>query len=409
MSEQRTARVEVAEMGHAPLPRKSGELVFHGDWERRSFALASRRSDACSKRNGYSRSALRWKHRGSRVRRMTSRVATAVGLLAIACIVAPAAWPQSGQSPASAAKPYTAPRTSFGQPDLSGTWTNNNATPLQRPAQWADKALLTDAELAAVKSTARQLEEDGDALFGDELILDAIDGDAEPESHDTETGNYNGFWLPPRDFERRTSLIIDPSNGRIPPYTPEAQARRAAAAERRRSHPADGPWSRGLGERCITFGVPRLTAAYSSVFEVVQSPNEVVFVMETIHNARVIPLDGRPHLPSAIPQWDGSSRGRWEGDTLVVDTIGFSPKSDMMGSSTGLHLVERFTRIAPDVLQYDATMSDPSTWTQPWTVRIPLRRIDEPLIEYACHEGNLGMVGILAGARKQEADARANQ
>jgi hypothetical protein len=324
-----------------------------------------------------------------------------VGVLAMACVAAPAAWSQ--------AKPYTAPRTSFGQPDLSGTWTNNNATPLQRPAQWAGKELLTDAELEAVKSAGRKLEEDGDALFGDELILDAIAGHEEPESHDTETGNYNGFWLPPRDFERRTSLIIDPPNGRIPPYTPEAQARRAAAAEKRRSNPADGPWSRGLGERCITFGVPRLTAVYSSVFEVVQSPNEVVFVMETIHNARVIPLDGRPHLPSGMPQWDGNSRGHWEGDTLVVDTIGFSAKSDMMGSSTGLRLVERFTRIAPDILQYDVTMSDPSTWTQPWTVRIPMRQIDEPLIEYACHEGNLGMVGILSGARKQEADARAKE
>jgi hypothetical protein len=337
---------------------------------------------------------------------MTNRVATAVGCLAIACIAAPAAWSQARKSPESPAKPYTAPRTSFGQPDLSGTWTNNNATPLQRPAQWADKALLTDAELEAVKSAARELEKDGDALFGDELILDAIDGDAEAESHDTETGNYNGFWLPARDFERRTSLITDPPNGRIPPMTPEAQARRAARAEQRRLHPADGPWSRGLGERCITLGVPRLTAAYSSVFEVIQSPNEVVFVMETIHNARVISLDGRPHLGPDMPQWDGNSRGHWEGDTLVVDTIGFSPKSDMMGSSSGLHLVERFTRIAPDVLQYDATMSDPSTWTQPWTVRIPMKQIDEPLIEYACHEGNYGMFGILAGARKQEAEAR---
>jgi hypothetical protein len=327
---------------------------------------------------------------------MMSRLGPAAGILA-AWLGTSVAWAQSGD--------FTAPRTSFGHPDLSGTWTNNNATPLQRPAQWADKELLTDAELATVRSAARQLEEDGDALFGDELILDAISGDAEPESHDTETGNYNGFWLPPREFERRTSLIIDPPNGRIPPYTPEAQARRAVAAEQRRLHPADGPWSRGLGERCITFGVPRLTAAYSSVFEVVQSPQEVVFVMETIHNARVIPLDGRPHLSSGVPQWDGSSRGHWEGDTLVVDTIGFSAKSDMMGSSTGLHLVERFTRIAPDVLQYDVTMSDPSTWTQPWTVRIPMKQIDEPLIEYACHEGNLGMFGILAGARKQEADA----
>ncbi|HUQ51435.1 MAG TPA: hypothetical protein VM692_04385, partial [Gammaproteobacteria bacterium] len=309
-----------------------------------------------------------------------------------------AAWAQSGES-------FKAPRTSFGHPDLSGTWTNNNATPLQRPAQWAGKELLTDDELEAVQSSARQLEQDGDALFGDELILDAISGDPEPESHDTETGNYNGFWLPPRDFERRTSLIIDPPDGRIPAYTPEAQAKRAAAAQRRREHPADGPWSRGLSERCITFGVPRLTAAYSSVFEVVQSPNEVVFVMETIHNARVIPLDGRPHLSSAISQWDGNSRGHWEGDTLVVETVGFSEKSDMMGASTGLKLVERFTRIAPDILQYDVTMSDPSTWTAPWTVRIPMKQIEQPLIEYACHEGNLGMFGILAGARKQEADA----
>jgi hypothetical protein len=160
-----------------------------------------------------------------------------------------------------------------------------------------------------------------------------------------------------------------------------------------------------LSERCITLGVPRRTAAYSSVFEVIQSPHEVVFVMETIHNARVIPLDGRPHLSPAITQWDGKSRGHWEGDTLVVDTIGFSARCDMQGSSTGRHLGGRFTRIAPDVLQYDVTMSDPTTWTQPWTVRIPMKQIEEPLIEYACHEGNLGMFGILAGARKQEADA----
>jgi hypothetical protein len=339
-----------------------------------------------------------------------SRFATAVGIVAIACIATPAVWAQASQSPASPSKrPYTAPKNSFGQPDLSGTWTNNNATPLQRPAKWADKAVLTDAELKAVQTAARKLETGGDALFGDELILDALEGDQGAESHDTETGNYNGFWLPPRDFERRTSLIIAPPNGRIPPLTPEAQARRAAAAEQRRAHPADGPWSRGLSERCITFGVPRLAAAYSSVFQVVQSPTEVVFVMETIHDARVIALDGRPHLPSGIPQWDGNSRGHWEGETLVVDTTGFSAKSDMMGSSSGLHLVERFTRIAPDVLQYDATMSDPSTWTQPWTVRIPLKQTDEPLIEYACHEGNYGMFGILAGARKAEADARANQ
>jgi hypothetical protein len=340
---------------------------------------------------------------------MIARVSATVVSLALACAATLAAWPQGAKPPASGSKPYTAPRNSFGQPDLTGTWTNNNATPLQRPAQWADKALLTEAELETVKSAVRQLEEDGDALFGDELIVDAVEGKQKPQSHDTQTGNYNGFWLPSRDFERRTSLIIDPPNGRIPPQTPEAQARRAAAAEQRRLHPADGPSSRGLSERCITFGVPRLTAAYSSVFQIMQSPNEVVFVMETIHNARVIALGAQPHLPAGIPQWDGNSRGHWEGDTLVVDTTGFSPKSDMMGSSSGLHLVERFTRVAPGVLQYDATMSDPSTWTQPWTVRLPLKEIGEPLLEYACHEGNYGMFGILSGARKAEADGRSNK
>ena len=258
---------------------------------------------------------------------MTTRAAASVALLGIACIAALAAWPQTGPPPAPAPDPYTAPRNSFGQPDFEGAWANNNATPLQRPARWADKEFLTDAELEAVKSAVRQLEKDGDALFGDELITDAIDGNEKAQSHDTQTGNYNGSWLPARVFERRTSLIIDPPNGRIPPQTPEAQSRRAAAAEQRRLHPADGPTNRGLSERCITFGVPRLTAAYSSVFQVVQSPNEMVFVMETIHDARVIPLDGRPHLPSSLPQWDGNSRGHWEGDTLVVDTTGFSPKS----------------------------------------------------------------------------------
>jgi hypothetical protein len=340
---------------------------------------------------------------------MTSRIAASVASLGIMCIAPLAAWPQSAEAPVIAAKPFTAPQTSFGQPNLEGTWANNMATPLQRPARWADKATLSDAEFEAVKGAVRKLEEDGDALFGDELIVDAVEGKDKPQSHDTETGNYNGFWLPAGEFERRTSLIIDPPNGRIPPMTPEAQARRAAAAENRRAHPADGPWSRGLSERCITFGVPRLTARYSSVFEVVQSPNEVVFLMETIHDARVIPLDGRPHLPAALAQWDGNSRGHWEGDTLVVDTAGFSPKSDMMGSSSGLHLVERFTRVAPDVLQYDVTMSDPTTWTQPWNVRLNLKQSKEPLIEYACHEGNLGMFGILKGARKAEADAHAKK
>ena len=321
-------------------------------------------------------------------------------LVAIACVTLAAAGFQGDRQSSSG---YKVAKTSFGQPDLEGVWSNNSATPLQRPVAWADKEFLTDAEIQKVQQAARQLEQEGDALFGDELISDTLQGKTESKSHDTETGNYNGFWLPARDFERRTSLIIDPANGRVPPETPEAQKRRAALAEQRRLHPADSPESRGLTERCITFGVPRFQAAYSSVYQIVQSPTHVVFNMETIHDARVIPLDGRPHISDRIPQWLGDSRGRWDGDTLVVETKGFSAKSNFMGSSSGLQLVERFTRIGRDTLQYDATMSDPSTWTKPWTARLYFKRTDEPLLEYACHEGNVGMYGILSGARKSEA------
>ena len=303
-----------------------------------------------------------------------------------------------------AAGTYAAARNVFGQPDLEGVWTNDSITPLQRPAAWADKTTLTDDEVEQLKRAKAQLEESGDALFGDELILDVLAGKQKSASHDTQTGNYNGFWLPGRDIDHRTSLIIDPPNGRIPPETPEAQKRRAALAEERRLRPADGPESRGLSERCITFGVPRFQAAYSSVYQIVQAPHQVVFNMETIHDARVIELDGRPHLPASIPQMLGNSRGRWEGETLVVETRGFSPRFSMLGATSNLHLVERFTRVAADVLQYDATLSDPATWTRPWTARLLFKRTNEPLIEYACHEGNVGLAGILSGARKQEAE-----
>ena len=332
---------------------------------------------------------------------MATRRISILTLIGIACLglVSSAQGPQHK---ASASHPYTAPRNAFGQPDLEGRWENNSITPLQRPAEWADRTTLTEAEVRQLEAASRRLEESGDALFGDELVLDVLKGQKESASHDTETGNYNGFWLPNRDIDNRTSLIIDPPDGRIPPLTPQAQARRAAATEQRRLHPADGPASRGLSERCITFGVPRFGAAYSSVYEIVQSPDAAVFRMETIHDARVIPLDGRPHLPGAMQQWMGNARGHWEGETLVVETQGFTDKGGFIGSSTG-QMVERFTLVAENVLQYDATMTDPGTWTRPWTARILFKKIDGPLLEYGCHEGNTGMSGILSGARHQEA------
>jgi hypothetical protein len=329
--------------------------------------------------------------------------ATALTLITVACMGL-ASSAQAPQRSASAAGSYTAPKNAFGQPDLEGVWTNDSITPLQRPAAWANKTTLTDAEVEQLRQATRKLEENGDALFGDELVLDVLEGKAQAASHDTQTGNYNAFWLPGRAINSRTSLVIDPPDGRIPAETNEARARRAAAAEQRRLHPADAPENRGLSERCITFGVPRFQAAYSSVYQIVQSPTAVVFSMETIHDARVIPVDGRAHLPASMPQWLGNSRGHWEGDTLVVESKGFSPKSNALGASSGLHLVERFTRVADDTLQYDATLSDPTTWTRPWTARILFTRTQESLLEFACHEGNIGMAGILAGARTQEAE-----
>jgi hypothetical protein len=333
----------------------------------------------------------------------TRRSAFLTSIVVVGCmtLVSSAQGPQRS---AAAAGAYTAPRNAFGQPDFEGVWTNNSLTPLQRPAAWANKTTLTDAELKQLQTATRQLEENGDALFGDELISDVLAGKKESASHDTETGNYNSFWLPNRHVDNRTSLIIDPANGRIPPLTPEAQARQAARAEQARLHPADGPESRGLSERCVSFGTPQFLAAYSSVYQLVQSPTSVVFRLETIHDARVIQLDGRAHVSDKVRQWTGDSRGHWEGDTLVVDTTGFSPRANAFGSSSGLHLVERFTRVADDTLQYDATLSDPTTWTKPWTARILFKRTNEPLLEYACHEGNIGMTGILAGARKLEAE-----
>src|SRR5581483_11330973 len=220
-------------------------------------------------------------------------------------------------------------------------------------------------------------------------------------STDGRTGDYNQFWLPDRVFDHRTSLIVDPPDGRIPPLTPAAQTALAAQAAARRPVP-EGPEDRSLSERCITFGVPRVQAAYMSYYEIVQSRDAVAIVMETIHDTRIVPLDGRPHVGPRIRHWLGDSRGHWEGDTLVVETTNFSPRSNFRGAHEHLHLVERFTRTSPDVLEYEFTVEDPTTWVRPWTAMIPLRRSAARLLEYACHEGNLGLSGILSGARAEE-------
>jgi hypothetical protein len=190
--------------------------------------------------------------------------------------------------------------------------------------------------------------------------------------------------------------------------TPDAQARRDAIAAAR-TRPAAGPQDRALQERCITYGSPQLVAGYQSYYQIVQTPTAVVMMTEMIHDAREIPIDGGPHLPSTVHQWLGDSRGRWEGDTFVVDTTNYKPRSFMSISSEKLHVIERLSRDGPETLKYEITIDDPGTWTKPWSLMIPLRHSPNPVFEYACHEGNYGMVGILAGARAEEAAQAGSQ
>ena len=301
---------------------------------------------------------------------------------------------------------WTVPRTPDGHPDFQGVWANNNITPLERPEAWADKAELSDEELATLQQAAADAVGDGDALFGDQLVLAAIEG-IEATSYDPATGNYNQFWIAERDFNNQTSLVIDPPNGRVPDLVPEAQERFREAAAYRRDHPADTYTDRPLSERCVTYGVPRLGAGYNSYYQVFQSADHVVILHEMNHDARLIPLTGQPHLDDSVRQLHGDSRGHWEGDTLVIETTNYSETANFRGSSDGLHMIERLTREGPETLRYEVTITDPTVWTRPWTASIPLAHSDAPLFEYACHEGNIGMEGILAGHRAEEREAAA--
>jgi hypothetical protein len=301
-------------------------------------------------------------------------------------------------------KAYVAPRTVNGQPDMQGVWANNTVTPLQRPEQFGNRATMTDAEFKQITETARQLQDGGDAFFGDELFSAALAGKDKFKSSDTQTGNYDQSWLSERIWDNRTSLIIDPPDGRIPPtvpgYAERARAERAAAQKGK--GPADDAQGMGLGTRCVHFGTPLLMAGYQSYFSIVQGPDAVVVRTEMVHDARVIPLGPRPQLSKAITSYHGESRGRWDGDTLVIDTANFSPKSSFRGASTNLRLTEKFRRVSDDTVEYYVTVEDPTVWTKPWTLMVPLKKTGEDMFEYACHEGNYGLPAILRGARMEE-------
>ena len=329
---------------------------------------------------------------------MAYRCLVGVGLMATVLSFAPA--PAAGQGD-TVEGGWTLSRTADGHPDLQGVWANNNVTPLERPPQWAGKERLTDEELAELKVAAAQVIASGlDAQFGDQLVLKALEGLTDADSYDT-TGNYNQFWMADRDFTHQTSLVIDPTDGQLPALTAAAERRTEEGRAYRSAHPADGPEDRSLGERCANFGVPRLAAGYNSYFQIFQTSGYVAVFKEMAHDVKLIPIGG-PHAPDRVRQWNGDSRGRWDGDTLVVETTNFSPQSNFRGSTEQLHLVERYTRVGPDTLNYEVTVTDATVWTRPWTVLLPLTRSEDAIFEYACHEGNYGMEGILSGHRAQE-------
>ena len=334
--------------------------------------------------------------RGRTVRRPAAVVIAVLAALALAAVESGAQEPAAG---------WTAPRTADGQPDLQGIWSNNTATPLERPTAFAGKESLTNEELADLQERAAALRDSEQAgnLLGDLLIQQVLE-DPDFKEFDAGTGNYNSFWLAERQLDNRTSLIVDPPDGRIPAFTAAALER--FGSRRPSGDGPEGPESLPLTERCITYGVPNLLAGYNSYFQIMQTADHMVFLQELIHDARIIPIDKPGDLDDSIRLWHGDSRGHWDGDTLVIETANYSNQSMLRGASRNTRVTERLRRVGPDTLEYVITFDDPDTWERPWTLMIPLKGSDEALFEYACHEGNYAMEGILAGARVQEAESR---
>lgn len=318
---------------------------------------------------------------------MRERNLTASGLLVILggalLICAPGAMAQSGQKW----------RTPWGDPDLQGSWSNATTTPLQRPAKYAGRESLTAQERAAL----------------DKQTAVATDKRDKEGTADDVNGAYNGGWWERGWSDGRTSLIYDPPDGRIPELTPDGKKREAERA--RLDHSAEdfagngvyaGPEDFEPYTQCIARApLPRIPTGYDNNYQIVQTPGAVAIVQEQIHETRVIPLDGRPHLDASIGQWLGDSRGHWEGDTLVVETTNFRDGFTFQGATTHMRLVERWKRAADDRIDYSFTVTDPETWTRPWSASIAWNKTG-PLFEYACHEDNYGLYDILSGARAKE-------
>jgi hypothetical protein len=331
--------------------------------------------------------------------RVAPVIIAAIGLAATPAQAQTAAPGAAAKAPAKAGSTF---KTPWGDPDLQGAWSNATTTPMQRPAKWAGKARLTPEEVA-------ELDKETD-----------IGTDKRPDrGTDADVGGaYNRFWWDRGYSDGRTSLIFDPPDGRIPEMTPEAQQRAAAARQLLQTNEGGrgegtfaGPEDLALYTRCVVRApLPRVPTGYDNNYEIVQMPGYVAIMQEQMHETRIIPLDNRPHLNKDVRQWLGDSRGHWEGDTLVVETTNFTDFKGMAyeGSTKDMRLTERFRRVDEDTIEYKFTVEDPKTWSRPWSAMIPFKNLDrhgQQLFEYACHEDNYGMYGILSGARQKEKEA----
>jgi hypothetical protein len=333
---------------------------------------------------------------------MRNRVVVSIGALVLTII--PAAGQESGpaakvKTAGAVKEKWTPRRTPDGQPDIQGVWTNNSVTPLQRPKGLGTKEFYSQEELAKIQKQQRE-----------RFALDEQEGEPADSSdgqvHFDHAQFASDYLQSQVNWNRRTSLIVGPE-GTIPPLTPEAVQRVAAIKAKQKGHEFDGPENLPLESRCLARannGPPLLPKHYNNNLEIVQGPGYVAMETEEIHDVRIIPLDGRPHLPKNIRQWKGDSRGHWDGDALVIDTTNFTDLTPFPGAQN-VHVVERLTRVDEDTMLYQFTVEDPGMWTKPWSGEIPISKIAGKLYEYACNEANYGLEDTLHGARVAEAEA----